>query len=322
MKLLFLFLDGVGLGKDDPHINPFVRASTPNLDSLLEGYKFIANGYHSVSTGELSILHTKRASLLGLDACLGIEGFPQSASGQASLLTGKNVSQMLGLHDGPKPSPAVMEILKEGTLFSQLNQHKRSATLLNAFPPRYFESINTGYKLPGVIALSASYAGMHLNTMEDLNQGRAISTDFTAQGWRNHLGLINTPLLNPRQAGKRLMALSAGYELTFFEYWLTDVAGHQRDMQSACDLLELFDHVLGSLVKSWDDDHGLILITSDHGNFEDLSTRHHTQNDVPLLLIGSQELRDRFIRGLAQVNRSGGKLNLTHVSPTIINLLE
>ena len=29
MRLLFLFLDGVGLGVDDPEINPFSRANTP-----------------------------------------------------------------------------------------------------------------------------------------------------------------------------------------------------------------------------------------------------------------------------------------------------
>ena len=80
---------------------------------------------------------------------------------------------------------------------------------------------------------------------------------------------------------------SRGYDLALFEYWITDIAGHQQDMQSAIDLLEMFDIVLGSLVRSWNGNEGLILITSDHGNLEDLSTRRHTQNEVPLLLIGT-----------------------------------
>ncbi|OGO14309.1 MAG: hypothetical protein A2Y53_05800 [Chloroflexi bacterium RBG_16_47_49] len=320
MKLLFIFLDGVGLGKDDSDANPFVRASMPNLDDLLEGNKIIANGYHPGSSGGMGLLQTKRASMLALDACLGIAGSPQSASGQASLLTGKNVAGMLGFHDGPKPNPKIMEFLREGTLFSKLNQHQRRASLLNAYPPRYFKAIETGYRLPGVIALSASYAGIQLKTMDDLNRGQAISTDFTAEGWRNNLGLNDTPLLNPDQAGKRLVTLSGGYELAFFEYWLTDVAGHQQDMQSACALLELLDGVLGSTVESWDDD-GLILITSDHGNLEDLTTRHHTRNDVPLILIGSQEHREWFINELIRVNQSRDLLNLTDVCPTIINLV-
>jgi 2,3-bisphosphoglycerate-independent phosphoglycerate mutase len=320
MKLLFIFLDGVGLGRDDPQVNPFVRAAMPHLDDLLDGKKLVANGQFHGLDNEISIHQSSRISLLPLDACLAIEGNPQSASGQASLLTGKNVSEMLGFHDGPKPSPRIMEILRQDTLFSQMNKKERKISLLNAYPPRYFKSIESGYRLPGVIALAASYAGMHLHTMADLQRGVAISTDFTAHGWHDHLGLMDTPLLNPYQAGERLMTLSAECELAFFEYWLTDVAGHHQDMQSACDLLELFDNVLGSLVRNWDDEAGLILITSDHGNLEDLSTRHHTRNDVPLLLIGSQALRKQFLRELTQVSGTRTKSNLTEVTPAILNL--
>jgi len=321
MKLLFLFMDGVGLGGDDPNINPFIRAAMPNMDHLLEGNKLIANGHKTSSVSGQRIIQTQRASLLALDACLGIDGSPQSASGQASLLTGKNVPAILGFHDGPKPNPMIMDILREGTLFSQVNQHERGAALLNAYPPRYFKSIETGYRLPGVIAYSASNAEMQLKTMDDLYHGDAISADFTAQGWHSHLGLTDTPLLNPIQAGERLMELSDAYELAFFEYWLTDVAGHQQDMQAACDLLEMFDSVLGGLVNSWDDDSGLIMITSDHGNIEDLSTRRHTRNDVPVILIGSPELRKQFINELYQISGTKEKPNLTDVCPTIINLI-
>jgi hypothetical protein len=201
-----------------------------------------------------------------------------------------------------------------------MNKPERRSSLLNAYPPRYFKSIETGYRLPGVIALSALYAGIHLKTKDDLFRGDAISTDFTAQGWRDHLGFLDTPLLDPLQAGERLLTLSTRSELAFFEYWLTDVVGHHQDMQTACDLLELFDRVLGSLTKSWNDENGLILITSDHGNLEDLSTRHHTRNDVPLLMVGSQELRDQFINEMTVVSSQRGKFNLTDIYPTIINL--
>jgi hypothetical protein len=260
--------------------------------------------------------------LLSLDASLSIDGAPQSASGQASLLTGKNIPQLLGHHDGPKPSPEIMDVLREGTLFSKLNEIDRSAVLLNAYPPRYFDSIENGYRLPGVIALSARYAGQNLKTMDDLFRGEAISADFSALGWREHLGFTDTPLLDSNQAGQRLAALSARCDLAFFEYWLTDVAGHQQDMTTSCNLLETFDAVLGSLVNEWDDDHGLILITSDHGNLEDLSTRHHTRNHVPLLLIGSTMLREKLIKNILWVSNSRDELNLTDITPAILNQAE
>ena len=90
-------------------------------------------------------------------------------------------------------------------------------------------------------------------------------------------------------------------------------------MQSACNLLENFDGVLGSLINSWDFNSGVILITSDHGNLEDLSTRRHTRNDVPLLLIGSPALREQFIGELNQASRLREKFNLTDIYPAIIH---
>jgi len=194
--------------------------------------------------------------------------------------------------------------------------------LVNAYPPRYFLSIENGYRLPGAIALAAKFAGIPLKTQHDLFIGDAISTDFTAQGWHDHLGIMDTPLLDPRQAGERLLSLSTSCDLAFFEYWLTDIAGHHQDMKAAIDLLELFDRVLGHLANSWDDVEGLVMITSDHGNLEDLSTRRHTRNNVPLLIIGSQENRDGFINKLNQESRLEGKLDLTDITPASLSLYE
>jgi len=321
MKLLFIFLDGVGLGEDNPVTNPFVHLSMPNLEKILGGHKLIADGHHSGAEPDYYLVKTERASLLALDACLGIEGIPQSATGQASLLTGINVSARLGFHDGPKPTPPIIELINNGTLFTQLHQHGRAASLLNAFPPRYFESIDAGYRIPGVIALSANQAGIRLKTIADLIEGKAISADFTAEGWHDHLGYINTPILNHAQAGERLISLADTSNLTIFEYWLTDMAGHHQDMESACTILETLDDVIGGLLNSWDDKNSLILLTSDHGNLEDLSTRHHTLNDVPLLIIGSPELRELFTYQISAARASRPKPDLTDIAPAILNFI-
>ncbi|MGC8856443.1 MAG: alkaline phosphatase family protein, partial [Anaerolineae bacterium] len=105
--------------------------------------------------------------------------------------------------------------------------------------------------------------------------GRALSADFTAQGWRNMLGFADAPLFSPQQAGAQLANLARQYDFSLFEYWASDYAGHKQDMAWALDQLQTFDGVLAGLLQQWDDD-GLILITSDHGNLEDLSTRRHT----------------------------------------------
>jgi len=322
MKLLFIFLDGVGLGEDNPEINPLAGRSMPHLEEILQGHKLIADGNFRGIAEENCLVNTQRASLLAIDACLGIDGLPQSASGQASLLTGKNVSALLGIHEGPKPTPPIIELLKDGTVFTHLQRHGKQASLLNAFPPRYFEAIDTGYRIPGVIALSLRLAGIQLKTLDDLVAGEAISADFTAQGWRKNLGFKDTPILDGIQAGDRIKQLSESTDLAVFEYWLTDIAGHHQNMQAAQSILETLDTVIGSLATWCDDEDKLIMLTSDHGNLEDLSTRHHTRYDVPLLLIGPEELRKRFIQNINQSQGSRLKPDLTDVAPAILNFID
>ena len=304
MNFLFLFLDGIGLGKDDPELNPFARAEMPNLINLL-------NGKRLLEPGPGVILESPRATLLPLDACLGVEGLPQSATGQATLLTGINVPAVLGEHFGPKPNPTIADILANGNLFKSLNTNGLRATLLNAFPQAYFEGIDSGRRLPGAVAMAMRKSGIRLMNHDDLFAGRALSADFTGKGWRERLGYHDTPVLSFNQAGVRLAKLAQNYDFAFFEFWVSDVLGHRKDMKEACLWLKRFDQVLGGLLTAWDDERGLILITSDHGNLEDLSTRRHTDNPVPALIIGSPTLRSKFSQGLN---------DLTDIAPAILNL--
>ena len=41
--ILALFLDGIGLGADDPRVNPFAVADLPTLHSLSNGKRWLAN---------------------------------------------------------------------------------------------------------------------------------------------------------------------------------------------------------------------------------------------------------------------------------------
>lgn len=292
MTVFFLFLDGVGLGADDPAVNPLARAEMPNLQGLLGGRRLTASA---------APCENGRATLLALDANLGVPGLPQSATGQAVLLTGENVPAALGHHYGPKPNPAVTEHLKNGTLFSRMKAGGKRAALLNAYPPRYFHGIQSGRRMYSAIPLAVTHAGIPLHTAEDLYAGRALSADFTGAGWRERLGHADAPVLTPNQAGAKMAALAGELDFAMFEYWPSDYAGHGQNMNAAVGLLTALDAVLGGLLEAWDDNGGLILITSDHGNIEDLSTRRHTANAVPCLLIGPLEARRGFAEGLVDL---------------------
>lgn len=295
MRVLFIFLDGVGLGEDNAATNPFAAAQMPNLQALLGGRRLLASS--APFDGEQGSLHA-------LDPRLGVDGLPQSATGQGALVTGQNVPREVGEHYGPKPNPAVAAVIRRGNIFQTLASKGRRAALLNAYPPRYFAGIESGVRLYSSIPLAVTSAGLPLLDSSALFAGKALSADFTGEGWRTMLGYPDAPLYTPVEAGQRLAEIASGYDFSLFEYWASDYAGHQQDMQAALTLLETLDGVLGGLVSAWDDTKGLILVTSDHGNLEDLSTRRHTLADVPALLVGSPAARTGFmseLRTLADV---------------------
>ena len=305
MNFLFLFLDGIGLGKDDPETNPFAKAEMPNLLNLLDGQRLL-------DLGPGVILESQRATLLPLDACLGVDGLPQSASGQAALLTGRNIPELVGEHFGPKPNPTIADALANGNIFQTMKDNGLRATLLNAFPQGYFDGIDSGKRLPGAVAMAMRKSGLPLMTEGDLYAGRALSADFTGKGWRERMGYLDSPVYSFNQAGIKLAQLAQNYDFTFFEFWISDILGHRKDMDEALLWLKRFAQVLGGLLNTWDDEGGLILITSDHGNLEDLDTRRHTFNPVPGLAIGSPALRQKFVENLT---------DLTDIAPAIKNLL-
>jgi 2,3-bisphosphoglycerate-independent phosphoglycerate mutase len=284
-RVLFLFLDGVGLGEDDPKRNPFSVARMPTLEILLDDRRLLASS---------APYEGSKATLLAVDARMGIDGKPQSATGQATILTGRNVPELIGSHYGPKPNKPITEILKEKNLFMEVIQRGGEAALLNAYPPRYFESIRSGRRIYSAFPLAVRAAGLELMTVEDLQAKRALSADFTGIGWAAQPDFPPAPIYTPAEAGALLAQIAQNYHLAWFDFWPTDYAGHRGTLTQGIALLETFDAVLGGLIKTWSDGQDLIVITSDHGNLEDLDQRGHTLNPVPAILIGPSKLRHEF----------------------------
>jgi 2,3-bisphosphoglycerate-independent phosphoglycerate mutase len=288
-RVLVLFMDGVGLGADDPERNPLSAADMPTLTELLEGRKLVAGSAPFIG---------ERASLISLDASLGVAGAPQSATGQAVLLTGANVPHKIGRHYGPKPNEEVAEFIRRDNLFCRMVKAGRTAALLNAYPPQYFENINSGHRLYSAIPMAVDAAGIKLMTAADLQAGRALSADFTGAGWSAQPSFPPTAVYDNEEAGRLLAALAGRYDMSWFDYWASDYAGHKQALERAIGLMESFDAVLGGLLAMPADGPDLIVLTSDHGNMEDMSVRGHTLNPVPALLIGAAQLRESAASGL------------------------
>ncbi|MFO7635404.1 MAG: alkaline phosphatase family protein [Caldilinea sp.] len=301
-RVILLFLDGVGLGEDDPAINPLAVDAYPGLRSLLDGHRPVA------TTGRLS---TASAELIPTDAVLGIPGRPQSATGQAAIVTGINAAQRLGEHYGPRPDARVRAVLDEGSIFRRLAQAGRAPYFCNAYPQGYFDAVQRGKRLLSAVPYAARLGGQELLTHDDLRAGRALSADFTNQTWRDELGYTDAPVYTPRKAGDALWQLSQPYDFVFFELWQTDVLGHAQDRLGAIDLFHRFDNFLAGLLAAADLAHTLIIVTSDHGNIEDCSHSKHTNNPALTLLLGD----DRR-------SYAGQIRDLTDFAPVIMCYLE
>ncbi len=278
-RVIFLFLDGVGLGPDDPTVNPLAVAAYPTLARLLDGHKPVA------ATGRLA---TAQATLIPTDATLGVAGRPQSATGQATILTGINVPAALGEHYGPRPDDRVRGVLQRGTIFTQLQRLGLRTFFCNAYPPGYFAAINRGKRLLSAIPYAATVAGQALPTAHSLRTGHALAADFTNEGWRTGLGYQDIPVYPPAAAGAQLWQIAQPYAFTFFEHWQSDLLGHRGDLAGAIANFQCFDGFLGGLLAAADRTATLIIIAADHGNVEECDHGKHTTNPALTLLVGAE----------------------------------
>ena len=276
-RALVLFLDGVGLGDDESDANPLAQAALPCLSNLLDRRRLV----RANSGAEGS-----QASLVALDAQLGVPGLPQSGTGQTTLLTGINAPALLGRHDGPYPNRLLHDLLANGNLFRQLLSSGHPVAFANAYTDRFLSRTQRGTQRLSANARAALLAGLRLRGPVDLAMGRAVSALLTNDYFRQQG--YDVPAVSPQQAGLHLAHLAGDHTLTYFEFWFTDVAGHRQDLALSLHILMQLDQFIAGVLSALDTSRSLLLLVSDHGNFEDLRTSRHTLNPALALPIGAE----------------------------------
>ena len=293
MSVLFVFVDGVGVGARDPEVNPLARG-----EWLLSRF----------AGGEGAAL-PRRGRAVAADATLGVPGRPQSATGQATLLTGENAPRAIGRHQLGFPGAPLRALIAARSLFRELAAAGRTALFANAYPRAYLQALGLwpgpALPLPGrrrarpaaaVVAWAA--AAGRFRTWEDARDGRGLTHDLT--GVRANGFGAGLPPRSPEQAAEILLRLSSGHDLSVFEFFETDEAGHARSMPQALEVLERLDRFLRTLVAGLGPEDSLV-VASDHGNLEDLRTRNHTLAPVPVLGFGPAAGRLEGVRDLTDV---------------------
>jgi len=278
MKVVFLFLDGVGLGQEDPDVNPFFRAKLPVFRSLLNGEMMSLRNYSH--NGEI-------CRLLPLDACLGVKGLPQSGTGQASIFTGINAAALLGKHFGPHPTVELRELLQQKNLIRSLREKGFNTLFVNAFPGLFFNYARKNPNRLSVTTIMHLQMGISLQDADALRRSEALSADLTRDRWVE-LGYPDITPIPVAETGRHLASLTEKLDFLLLDYWLPDHAGHARNMEEAIAVLEKLDSFLGVFLGQVDLTSTLVIISSDHGNIEDLSVKTHTLNPVPCMLVGKK----------------------------------
>ena len=100
---------------------------------------------------------------------------------------------------------------------------------------------------------------------------------------------------------------SKKYNCIILNYANPDMVGHTGSLPAAIKAIETIDECVGRVVKAIEDVNGVLLITADHGNSEqmiDYATGEphtaHTTNPVPLILVGKDaKLKEGRLADLA-----------------------
>ena len=109
---------------------------------------------------------------------------------------------------------------------------------------------------------------------------------------------------------------SRKYDAIILNYANPDMVGHTGNLEATIKALEVLDNCIGEVVKEIENQNGHLIITADHGNAEqmiDYKTGEphtaHTTNEVPLVLIGKENIKLKTGR-------------LCDLVPTMLELME
>lgn len=290
-SVLLFFIDGLGIGEKN-EFNPLALAENVSpLDNFVrENKKIIRDGI-----------------LVSTDPRLGVDGRPQSASGQTAIYTGENAPRILGYHKQGFPNEDLRELIFQKSVFLQLkNQGIEPNIFANVYTPKFFED-KPRWKSATTCAVEA--AGMQFCKLPDLLGRRAVFHDFTNRYLIEKS--FDVPEFTPTDAGEILAMLTKEYRFTLYEHFITDKIGHDMDYERAKLYLPSLAKFIRETLINIDLDRTTVILTSDHGNIENLSIRNHTLNEVPTILWGRRkQLAAKRIR------------DLTDITPTIIDLLK
>lgn len=289
-KFLLLFCDGIGIGPDDLHKNPFAKYRSPYFPF-----------FHQIHLDNLPF----DGILVPTVTDMGVPGLPQSATGQTALFCGIQSAKIVGRHISGFPTPSLRKLIDEHSIFRKLEQNGLTGTFANALSKDYFERL--GERISATTRAQQA-GGFAPRMLEDLRNQQAVSHDLTNEFLKSRG--YDAPIFTVEQSAGILARIMKEVDFCLFEFILSDSAGHARDFEAAFQVIEKLEKLLASLFPQLDLKKTTVILTSDHGNMEDLSVKTHTRNPVPTCLWGGK--RREFARKISAIE---------DITPAILSVL-
>lgn len=286
--ILYLFVDGIGYGQNNPNQNPFAK--------FAQSF-FLPLCLKSIPSNNPCF----KLIYKPIDASMDISGSPQSGTGQTAIWTGINTSKFLGHHVAGFPTYTLKKIIQKYSMLKILQENGYRASILNTYSPSYFQFIINKPRHIAASTLIQQAAGHELKSVDAMRREEGLYMDITHEIFQKVSNKSLEPddellkLRDPFEEGQRLYRIAQKNDLSIYEFFLTDKIGHDTDWTLAERVIFVYEKFIEGLLSVFDETKDTLILTSDHGNFEDFSHGAHTTNQVPLVLYG-QNIKQFYLQ--------------------------
>lgn len=224
-----------------------------------------------------------------------------------------------------KPQPFTRGPQISNLYFVTMTEYEQNLPVQVAFPPQVVE-----YPLGRVI----SDTGLRQFRLAESEKERFVTYYFNGQREQPFPGedrqIVPSPKVPTYDKKPEMSALevtqtaiskiqSGSYDLIIINYANPDMVGHTGNLKATIKACEVVDTCLGDLSRNISSRGGVLIITADHGNAEEMINpatggidTEHNANPVPFILVGND------FRTATQISQG----ILADVAPTILSLLK
>jgi hypothetical protein len=174
---------------------------------------------------------------------------------------------------------------------------------------------------------AAREAGVPLRTWTDVRARRALTSTMTheleADFNVDFFEQAALPIHTPQEAADILVSQARQHDFLFYKYQIPDLVSHTGQIELARQVFAVIESFVERVLQAIDPERTVVVITSDHGHLEQLTSSHaHPKTKVPTWYFGPEPLRtaarlrrpENIFHVLTDLARASGALSNAETS--------